>query len=94
MSLQLLNKQLKESTAQVEALNYQRKLYRVSEATSLVISVVLSAEADEDSLGLVPPRCISGGAAEAGGVGGASDADAAGEGAGVQQHGLQKNPEL
>lgn len=93
MSSQLLNKQLKESTAQVEALNYQRKLYRVSEATLLVISVVLSAEADEDSLGLAPPR-ISGGAAEAGGVGGASDADAAGEGAGVQQHGLQKNPEL
>lgn len=78
----------------MEALNYQKKLYRVSEATSLVISVILSDEADEDSLGPAPPRRISGGAAAAGAVGGGRDADAAGEGAGLQRHGLQKNPEL
>lgn len=42
----------------------------------------------------VPPPFISGGAAAAGAVGAGRQADAAGQGAGVQQHGLQEDPEL
>lgn len=40
----------------MEALNYQRKLYRVSEAPSLLSSALLSHEADEGSLGPPPPQ--------------------------------------
>lgn len=50
MPFQLLGRRLKESRAQAEALNYQKKLYRVSEAAPLLISLILSDEAEEDSL--------------------------------------------
>lgn len=48
LSWQLLNKQMMETRAQVATLNYQKKLYRVGEATWLFISVILWGEVDED----------------------------------------------
>lgn len=59
-----------------------------------LISVILSDEADEGSLGPAPPPPMSGGAGAAGAVGAGRESAAAGQRAGVQQRGLQKNPEL
>lgn len=49
LSWQRLNKEMKETRAQVVTLNFQKKLYRVGEATWLFISVILWGEADEDA---------------------------------------------
>lgn len=48
LSWQLLNKQMKETRAQVVTLNFQKKLYKVGEAPWLFISVILGDEVDED----------------------------------------------